>query len=350
MLRFENDTLLIWLLLIPALFLLFAAFIYIKKRRMNAFAQWPLMERLAPLYSQSKYTLKFTFLMVALALLIVSLANPQVGLKVEKVKRSGVDLVIALDISNSMNAEDIQPTRLRRAKQAITQLLSRLHNDRIGLVIFAGSAYVQLPLTSDYGAAKMFIDVVTTDDIQVQGTAIGTAIEMAMTVFEESTDRRQQNNKAIIVISDGEDHEEHAIDAAKAAKKNGIIVHTIGMGLPEGSPIPRYNNGRRVGYMHDRHGNLVLTKLNEQMLKDIANAGGGYYVGANNASAGVETLFSKIEQMDKKTFEERNFSDYQTRFQYVLAIVILLLILEIFVHQKKNKFFNYDNFFGTKKR
>jgi Ca-activated chloride channel family protein len=350
MLRFENDTLLIWLLLIPLLLLLFTAFMYVKKRRMNAFAHWSLMERLAPLYSKSKNTIKFTVLMVALALLIVSLANPQRGLKVEKVKRSGVDLVIALDISNSMNAEDIQPTRLRRAKQAITQLLSRLHNDRIGLVVFAGNAYIQLPLTSDYGAARMFIDVITTDDIQVQGTAIGTAIEMAMTVFDDNTDRRHQNSRAIIIISDGEDHEEHAIEAAKAAKKEGIIVHTIGMGLPEGAPIPRYNNGRRVGYMHDRHGNLILTKLNEQMLKDIANAGGGYYVGANNASVGVETLFSKIEQMDKQTFEERNFSDYQTRFQYVLAIVILLLVLEIFIFQKRNKFFNHDTFFGKQKR
>jgi Ca-activated chloride channel family protein len=347
MLRFENDTLLIWLLLIPALFLVFATFIYVKKRRMNAFAQWSLMERLAPLYSQSKYTLKFILLMTALAFLIVSLANPQMGLKVEKVKRSGVDLMIALDISNSMNAEDIQPSRLKRAKQSINQLLNRLHNDRIGIVIFAGTAYTQLPLTSDYGAARMFIDVITTDDIQTQGTAIGAAIEMATTAFDDDKDRK--NNKAIIVISDGEDHEERAIEAAKAAKNKGIIVHTIGMGLPEGAPIPQYNGNRRVGYRHDRQGNLILTRLNEQMLKDIASAGGGYYVGANNASAGVETLFSKIEQMDKKSFDERNFSDYETRFQYVLAIVLLLLVLEIFIFQKRNKFFNHDNFFGTKK-
>ena len=347
MLRFENDTLLIWLLLIPALFLLFAAFIFYKKRRMNVFAQASLMERLAPLYSQSKYTLKFTLLMVALALLIVSLANPQMGLKVEKVQRKGVDLMIALDISESMNAEDIQPSRLKRSKQAINRLLSKLHNDRIGIVVFAGSAYVQLPLTSDYGAAKMFIDVISTSDMQAQGTAIGMAIEMAMTAFDDDKDRK--NNKAIIVISDGEDHEEHAIEATKAARNKGIIVHTIGMGLPEGTPIPQYNGNRRVGFKHDRRGNLVLTKLNEQMLKDIANAGGGYYVGANNTSASVETLFSKIEQMDKQTFDERNFSDYETRFQYVLAIVILLLLLEIFIFQKKNKFFNHDNFFGTKK-
>jgi Ca-activated chloride channel family protein len=347
MLRFENDTLLIWLLLIPALFLVFTAFIYVKKRRMNAFAQWSLMERLAPLYSQSKYTLKFTLLMLALALLIISLANPQMGLKVEKVKRSGVDLMIALDISNSMNAEDIQPSRLRRAKQSISQLLNKLHNDRTGIVIFAGTAYTQLPLTSDYGAARMFIDVITTDDIQTQGTAIGAAIEMAMNAFDDDKDRR--NNKAIIVISDGEDHEERAIEAAKAAKSRGIIVHTIGMGLPEGAPIPQYNGNRRVGYRHDRQGNLILTRLNEQMLKDIASAGGGYYVGANNASAGVETLFSKIEQMDKQSFDERNFSDYETRFQYVLAIVLLLLVLDIFIYRKKNKFFNDDNFFGTKK-
>jgi Ca-activated chloride channel family protein len=248
-----------------------------------------------------------------------------------------------------MNAEDIQPSRLRRAKQAINRLLGGLHNDRIGLVVFAGDAHIQLPLTSDYGAARMFIDVITTDDIQHQGTAIGLAIEMAMTVFEDNKERRSNNSRAIIVISDGECHEERAIEAAKVARSQGIIVHTIGMGLPEGAPIPRYHNNRRVGYMHDRQGRLVLTRLNAQMLRDIATAGGGYYVGANNASAGVETLFSKIEQMEQQTFHERNFSDYETRFQYVLAIVILLLILEIFIFQKKNRFFNHDKFFGTKK-
>ena len=346
MFRFEDDTLLIWLLLIPALVLVFAAFIYTKKRRMNAFAQWSLMERLVPLYSQGKYTLKFVLLMVALALLIVCLANPQMGSKVEKVQRRGVDLMICLDISESMNAEDIQPSRLGRAKQAINRLLDRLHNDRIGIVVFAGSAFTQLPLTSDYGAAKMFIDVISTDDMQAQGTAIGPAIEMAMGAFDD-TDRKK--NKAIIVISDGEDHEDHAVEAAKAARSRGIVVHTIGMGLPEGAPIPQYNGGRMVGYKHDRHGRLVLTKLNEQMLKDIATAGGGYYVGANNASAGVETLFSKIEQMEKSTFDERNFSDYQTRFQYVLAFVILLLLLEIFIFKKKNKFINHNTLFGTEK-
>ena len=347
MLRFENDTLLVWLLLIPALVLVFTAFLYIKKRRLNTFAQWHLMERLAPLYSQSKYTLKFILLMVALALLIVSLANPLMGSKVEKVQRRGVDLMIALDISNSMNAEDIQPSRLKRAKQSINRLLDRLQNDRIGLVIFAGSAHLQLPLTSDYGAARMFVDVISTTDIQAQGTAIGTAIEMAINAFDEDQTRR--NNKAIIVISDGEDHEDHAIEAAKAARSKGIVVHTIGMGLPEGAPIPQFNGNRRVGYMHDRQGNLVLTKLNEKMLQDIATAGGGYYIGANNATAGVETLFSKIEQLEKQAFDERNFSDYETRFQFLLALVILLLLLEIFIFKKKNKFFNHDNFFGRQK-
>jgi len=347
MFRFENDTTLIWLLLIPALILIFFAFIYTKKRRMSAFAQWSLMERLAPLYSQSKYTFKFILLMSALALLIVSLANPLLGSKVEKVQRRGVDLMIALDISESMNAEDIQPSRLKRAKQAINRLLDGLKNDRIGIVVFAGTAYTQLPLTSDYGAAKMFIDVISTDDMQVQGTCIGEAIEMAMAAFDDDNSRK--NNRAIIVISDGEDHEDNAIEAAKAARQKGIIVHTIGMGLPEGAPIPQFNGNRRVGYKHDRRGNLVLTKLNEQMLKDIATAGGGYYVGANNASAGVETLFSKIEQMDKVAFDERNFSDYETRFQYVLAFVIMLLILEIFIFQKKNKFINHKNLFGTEK-
>ncbi len=347
MFQFENDTLLIWLLLVPASILLFAAFIYSKKKHLAAFAQSALMERLAPLYSQSKSVLKFSLLMAALALLIVCLANPQLGSKVEKVERKGVDLMICLDISNSMNAEDIQPSRLKRAKQAINRLLDKLKSDRIGIVVFAGSAYTQLPLTSDYGAAKMFIDVISTDDMQAQGTAIGAAIEMASSAFEEDKDRKK--NKAIIVISDGENHEDNAIEAAEDAKNRGIMVNTIGMGLPEGSPIPQFNGNRMVGYKHDRQGQMVLTKLNEQMLEDVANAGGGYYVGANNASAGIETMFSKIEKLDKKAFDARNFSDYETRFQYVLAVVILLLALEIFIFQKKNKFLNARNLFETKK-
>jgi len=204
-----------------------------------------------------------------------------------------------------------------------------------------------LPLTSDFGAARMFVDIISTSDIQAQGTLIGTAIEMSVNAFGE--DENRQNSRAIIVISDGECHEDNAIEAARMARRQGIVVHTIGMGLPEGAPIPRFVNNRRVGYMHDRQGNLVLTRLNEQMLREIATAGGGYYVGANNVSAGVETLFSKIEQLDRTTFDERLFSDYQTRFQYVLVFVMLLLLLEIFVAQKRSRFFNHDNFFGRRK-
>ncbi|MDR2907956.1 MAG: VWA domain-containing protein [Bacteroidales bacterium] len=346
MFQFETYTILFGLLLIPVFVLLFAAFLYRKKQHLNAFAEWALMQRLAPLYSRSKYILKFTLLISALALLIVCIANPLLGSKVEKVQRSGVDLMICLDISNSMNAEDIQPSRLKRSKQAINRLLDKLQSDRIGIVVFAGTAHTQLPLTSDYGAAKMFIDVISTEDMQAQGTAIGAAIDMASSAFED--DNSQKKNKAIIVISDGEDHEESAIEAAKNANDNGIMVNTIGMGLPEGAPIPQFNENRMIGYKQDRQGQMVLTKLNEQMLSEIATAGGGYYVGANNASSGVETLFEKIETLDKKTFDTRNFSDYETRFQYVLAVVIILLLLEIFIYQKKNKFFNHRNLFELK--
>ena len=325
---FENNTLLILLTLVPAFALIFAAFIYGKKRRLKAFAQSSLMEHLSPLYSQGKYVLKFTLLMTALALLIVCLANLQLGSNAEKARRSGVDLMICLDISNSMNAGDIQPSRLKRAKQTINLLLDKLNNDRIGIVVFAGSAYTQLPLTSDYGVVKTFIDVITTDDIQAQGTAIGAAIGMATIAFG---DEKNSKNKAIIVISDGEDHADNAIEAAKAAKNKGVMVNTIGVGLPEGSPVPQFSGNRMTGYKHDLRGQLVLTSLNEKMLEDVANAGGGYYAGANDAPAVVETLLSKIEQLEKTAFDERNFSNYETRFQYVLAIVIILLVLEIFI-------------------
>ncbi len=346
MFRFESHIILYLLLLIPLLVLLFMLFMAWKKRAIKRFGDIELVKQLSPDDSFSKNILKFTIITVVLTLIIICLANPQMGSKVEKMKRKGFDLMVCLDISNSMNAEDIQPSRLQRSKQAIINLMDKLEGDRIGLVIFAGQAYTQLPLTSDYGAAKLFINVVTTDDIRAQGTAIGTAISTAMESFDWT--KTNKHNKAIIVISDGENHEDDALEAAKEARQQGVMISTIGMGLPEGAPIPIYQGNRIVDYKRDHSGSVVTTQLNEKMLQEIAEAGGGYYVGANNSSAGIETIYKKLSGLDKVELDEKSFTDYETRFQYPLALALFLVIAEIFIFEKKNKFFSNINLFGNK--
>ncbi len=346
MLRLEHIEYLYLLLLIPALALLFGLFLHWRKKVAKRFGDNELVERLSPQRSHVKLTLKFSVLMLALALLILCIANPQMGSKVSKAERKGIDLMICLDVSKSMDAEDIQPSRLQRSKQSIVRLLDKFKSDRIGIVIFAGDAYTQLPLTNDYAAARLFINTITTKDLQTQGTAIGSAISLAEEGFDPN--QKGKKNKAIIVISDGENHEDDAIGAARQALSNGIIVNTIGMGLPEGGPIPIYENGRLTAYKKDQNGQPVITKLNEKMLQDIAEAGGGTYVGANNTSAGVEAIFEKVSKLEKISYEAKDFSEYQTQYQYFLLAALILLIAEIFIFERKNKFFSNINLFGKK--
>ena len=272
----------------------------------------------------------------------MELQTRRLGSKLVEGERKGIDIMIALDVSNSMLAEDIKPSRLEMSKQAISKLIDNLGNDRLGIVIFAGNAYMQLPITTDYSAAKMFLSNIDTKIVPTQGTAIGESIELAVGAFDDET-----HSRAIIVISDGENHEDDALDAAKKASEKGIIVYTIGMGLPEGAPIPDYNKyNQMVGYKKDRSGSTVVTKLNEPMLQQIASAGKGVYVRANNSQSGLKTILEEINKLEKTKFESRMFSDYEDRFQYFIAVSLIFLLLELFIFERKSKWLSKINFFG----
>ena len=277
--------------------------------------------------------------------LLIGLANLQFGTKVEEVKREGIDLMIALDVSNSMLAEDLSPNRLERSKRAIFQLIQKLHNDRLGIIVFAGDAYVQLPITTDYSSAKLFLETIGTDIVPTQGTSIGAAINLAM----ESFDFENGTSKSIIVITDGENHEDDAKEAASEASAKDVLVHTIGMGSEKGGPIPVYKNGAQIDFRKDNQGNTVVTKLNETMLKEIAAAGNGSYVRASNANAGLGIVMEEIDKMEKKEFGSKSFKDYEDRFQIFLIISLILIIIEYFLSNRRTSKLDGVNLFETKK-
>ena len=349
MFRFEDSTYLYILFIIPVLIALYYLSNWHKKRRMAKYGEWNLLKQLMIDYSSYRPDVKFWLVCVALALVIVMLARPQFGSKMDTVKRSGIEAMICMDISNSMMAEDVSPNRLERAKKSVSDLIGKFSNDRVALIIFAGKAYTQLPLTSDYGAAKMFLDAVSTDMIEYQGTAIGEAITKCMETFgygNEDIPWEKNKSRTIIIISDGENHEDDAVEMAKMAYAEGIVVNTIGMGTPNGVPIPQYSRGTRLGYKKDREGNPVTTRLNEQMLQEIAHAGNGIYVPANNISSGLDDIMDRIGKLEKQNYGEQMFSEYESKFQYPLIFAILLLVAELLIFERRNRIFNYRNIFG----
>ena len=334
MIRYEYISFLNLLVVIPILTLLFLLFLRWRKKAIRQFGNKVLVEKMMPMASIFRIKLNFLLLIVSLIALVFGLANPQFGSKLEEVKREGIDLMIAIDLSNSMLAEDLQPNRLKRAKQSISKLIDRLEGDRIGLVVFAGEAYVQLPITTDYSAAKLFLSTINTDIVPTQGTAIGKAINLCL----ESFDFKNGQSKSIIVITDGENHEDDAKEIAKEAKKKGVVVHTIGMGSEKGGPIPiKTRSGRTKGYQKDKEGNTVITSLNEDMLKEIANAGNGSYIRANSTKSGLDALFNEINKMEKNKIDSKVFSDYKDQFQWLLAIALLGLISSILILEKRSK-------------
>ncbi len=303
-----------------------------KKRSLKRYGDMSVYKSLVPRMSFARPRFKFILFIVATAFLIMGIVNPQIGSKLKEAERKGVDLMIALDVSNSMNARDIKPSRLDRAKKAISKLIDRLSGDRIGIIVFAGQAYTQLPITTDYSAAKLFLSNVDSDIVPTQGTSIGNAIDLAMDSFTDN-----DHSKAIIVITDGENHQQDALEKAKEAKNKGIMVHTIGMGLPNGAPIPVYKNRQMQGFKKDNQGNTVVSKLNEQLLSQLADAGSGKYVRANNTKAGLNAIFDEINAMEKKKFETKTYADYEDRFQYFLAVSLLLFIIEAIMVNRKSK-------------
>lgn len=303
------------------------------KKTLSLLSSAKFRELIIPRYSTASRWGKFIVLSLAWFFLIIGLANPQIGSKLMEVKREGIDLIIAVDVSNSMQAEDIQPNRLERTKLGIEKLIDQLRGDRIGMIVFAGKAFVQLPLTTDYAAAKLFTHHLSTELVSEQGTAIGAALELSM----ESFDLESETSKAIIVVTDGENHEDNALDLARDAANQGVKIYTIGMGSVEGAPIPIYSSGRQIGYKKDKEGNTIVTRLNENMLTELAEIGNGIFVRANSGNAGLKKILDSIEGMNKKEIESKVFSEYEDRYQYFIAMALLLLTLEILLPEKRTK-------------
>ncbi len=338
MFRFAHIEFLWLLLLIPVVV---AAYVYItrrKRKQLQAFGDAELLQELMPNASRVRPNIKFALEISALIFLIIALAQPQYGTKEETIKREGIEVMMALDISNSMLAEDVAPNRLERAKQLLSKLVDEMSEDKVGLVVFAGEAFVQLPITADYVSAKMFLQSIQPNLIKTQGTALGAAINTSVRSFGTQETPYAGSDKGasrlIILITDGENHEDDALAAAKAAKEKGIEILVVGIGKPEGSPIPvpGTNNFRK-----DRQGNVVVSKLNEDMCKEIAGAGGGIYVRCDNTNTAMRAIENEVEKLATAEIETKVFTDYNEQYQSFVFLALLLLLIDYFIFTRKNK-------------
>jgi Ca-activated chloride channel family protein len=330
--------------IIPVIALIYLMVVRDKNVKLKQLAESHLVALLVPDISSTRSVARFLMLRYGIAFLILALIDPKIGTKLKEVKSDGVDIMLALDVSNSMKAEDLSPNRLELSKQAIQRLINKLAGDRLGIVVFAGDSYVQLPITNDYAAAKLFLDGIDTDIISNQGTAIGSAVDLC----RESFDPESEAGKAIIVITDGENHEDNAISAAHRASEEGIIVHAIGMGSPEGAPIPIYNRyGKRTGFKKDKGGNTVVTALNENMLRELVEAGNGLFTRANASNVGLNSMVEELKGMDQGEAETLAFSEYAHRFQIFLTLGLLLILVEATISKKKKKWSEALNIFDV---
>lgn len=341
MFRFEDSIYLYGLVLVAVLALIRFVTYRNQKKRLRKFGDPQLLKNLMPDVSKFRPSVKFWLLEIALALLFVVLARPQMGTRISHEKRTGIETIIAMDISNSMRAQDVEPSRLERSKMLIENLVDHFTNDKIGLIVFAGDAFVQLPITSDYVSAKMFLNNIDPSMIQNQGTDIAAAVNMASHSFTQ-----QENiGKAIIVITDGEDHEGGAVEAAKEARERGMRVYVLGVGSTKGSPIPVPSTG---DYMRDNSGNTVMSALNEQMCREVAQAGGGAYIHVENNSNAQRQLDEELDKLEKNETESTIYSDYDEQFQAVGIIALLLLIIEVIILECKNPLLKNISLFGKK--
>ena len=332
MFRFEHPEYLYLLFVIP---LLAAFYIYLmnsKKKAIKSFGNMSIIKQLMPDVSLKKQYLKYWLVSIGIVLFIFLIAGPQFGSKLETVKRQGVEVMVCLDVSKSMLSTDISPNRLEKSKQMLSRLVDNLKNDKIGLIIFAGDAYVQLPITSDYVSAKMFLSSIDPSMVPVQGTAIGSAIRLATRSFTPN----EASDKTIILITDGENHEDDAIGAVKAATEKGIKTNVLGVGLPTGAPIPIGGNNN---FLRDKDGNVVVTKLNEEMCKEIAAAGNGMYARTDNTNTALRALQQEIDKMNKSELESKVYSAYDEKYQILAWIILFILILEFFVLDRKNRIY-----------
>lgn len=319
----------LWLLLlVPLIPVLYGVSRALRRRRLLKFGEENLVKVLMPSYSGSKGWVRIILFDIAFAFFVIGLARPQIGAKLTERETRGAEIMIALDVSNSMLAEDYSPNRLERAKLAISRIVDRLQEDRIGLIVFAGSAFVQLPVTTDYVSAKMFLSSITTESVPVQGTAIGEAINTSIRSFSAQSDK----SRAIIVITDGENHEDDAVAAAKQAAGIGIKVYTVGVGSSEGQPIRKGGD-----LMKDKEGNIVVTRLDEDTLKDIARAGDGAYVHAGNEEFGLNPVIEDIRAMEDERYNSLVFEEYDEQYMYFFAVALVLFVIEMLIGEKRAK-------------
>jgi Ca-activated chloride channel homolog len=343
MFRFANSELLYLLLLVPIVLILYIIYVQVQKKALARYSEPGFFSTLMPLRSMPRNHFKFILFTLALTSLIIAIARPQFGSKLEEVKREGIEMIIALDVSRSMLAEDIKPNRLMRAKQAIITLVNRMQSDKIGMIVFAGDAYTQLPITTDYISAKLFLENISPSIVSRQGTAIGSAIELGMKSFTQDVEA----DKVIVIISDGENHEGDAIKAAEQAAEKGIKVYTIGMGSREGTPIPVIGpGGIRQEFMKDRNGQIVMSKMDPEMLNQIARAGNGEFYRATTSNVGLNRLYSELNRLQKSEIETKTFSEYEDQFEYFIAFAFILLLIDILLLERKNKFFKDFSLFG----
>jgi Ca-activated chloride channel family protein len=330
------------LLVIPVIILLFIGLQVWRRSAQKKFADSNLLKRLSPNQSLFKSVLKVLVLCGAFACLSLALVNPKIGTKLETVRSQGVDIVFAVDVSKSMLAEDIAPNRLEKSKQLVTQIINSLASDRVGIIAYAGKAFPQLPITTDYASAKMFLQNMNTDMLSSQGTAISEAIELAKTYYDDE----EQTNRVLIIISDGEDHGGEAVDVAEEANEQGITILSVGVGDVKGGPIPIKRNGVILNYKKDNDGETVITRLDETTLKEIAKETNGIYVNGRNTNEVVEAIKNVLDKMDKKEFESKQIADFKDQFQWFLGLAILLIFIDIFFLERKTEWLKKLNLFN----
>ena len=345
MIHIEEKIYFYLLLLLPLIVLLYFGVQFWKAKASKHFAQKATFARLVPQRSFFKPWVKLVFFALVFVFIVIALANPKVGTKLETVKREGVDIVFAIDVSKSMLAEDVKPNRIEKAKHIISQLIEVLHGDRVAFIPYAAQAYPQLPLTSDYSSAKIFLEGINTNMLSSQGTAIGEAIQMAINYFEESS----QTSKILIILSDGEDHQQGVDTVIQEAKDKGIRLFTIGLGTAQGATIPVSENGQIVA-KRDNNGQVVITKLNQALLEEIAQEGGGKYFNGANTKEVLDALQKALDTIEKNEYESQVFSDYKDQFQWFLVIAFALLAIDIFISYKKTSWVRRLNLFGEREK
>ena len=341
MFRFANPEYLYLLFVIPLLIAIYLYSVRARKKTIKKYGNPVLLSQLMPEVSTKRQHLKFWTLLTAISVLVFVIAGPQFGSKLETVKRQGVEIMICLDVSNSMLSEDVTPNRLERSKQMLSRMIDSFTDDKVGLIVFAGDAYTQLPITSDYISAKMFLSSINPSMVSTQGTAIGAAINLALRSFTPN----EFSGKTILIITDGENHEDDAIKAALTAAERNIKVNVVGIGTPQGAPIP-ISGGGINNFLKDNAGNVVITQLNEQMCQDITAAGKGIYVRADNTNTAIRTLQNEIDKMDKAELDSKVYSEFDEHFHTLAWIVFVLLMIELIIMERKSRIFSKVKLFS----